>query len=226
MAQDIDLGAGVAKCRACNEVIRLGDHREPGNEPVVDVPAKVHVDASGGGLTFTWSWRDNGLILLIPFAVALNGFLVMWYVMAAQAGPEEARGPENWVWLLMVAFPLLHVVVGLGVGYVCLAKLSNHTRLTLLPNVLSVRHGPLPWKMPNPIAPRNIDAVFIMVDEACEPPSGAGGPPEYALYVRLQGGHRVKLLGRVGALERARFFLQQIERFYRLTPRSVEDGLR
>ncbi len=104
----------------------------------------------GGALVLSWSWRGTPLVFLVPFALFWNGFMVVWYAIALAEGE-----------VLMALFGVLHLLVGVGLGYGALAALVNHTYVVISPRRLEVRHGPLRWRGARSLATEDIRQLYV-----------------------------------------------------------------
>jgi hypothetical protein len=73
---------------------------------------------------------------MLLFCIAWDSFLAFWYWTAFNKPGE---------WLITFIFPLPHLGVGIWLTYFILASLVNKTVVQLEDNLLTVRHGPLPY---------------------------------------------------------------------------------
>ena len=143
LAEDVNLDNQMAKCRTCDTVFSF-EGKVPGTDPErdekrdvasVDLPNHFRVEHWGGGMSIVWSWRTWRVIPLIFFCLVWNGFLLFWYAKAA-----STQTP-----IVFKVFPLVHVAVGVGLAYLVVTTLCNKTTIRVDPNLLSVKHGPIPW---------------------------------------------------------------------------------
>jgi hypothetical protein len=111
-----------------------------GPKPAVAIPDKLQVEDRGGELRITWKWFTWGVLLLIPFCIAWNAFLVGWYSIAIGA----PHGAPAGIQIIMLLFPIAHVAVGLGLLYFCVLLLFNRTVVRVSYGELQLWHGPLP----------------------------------------------------------------------------------
>lgn len=156
-ASDVNLDALVGKCVACDHVFRIDPSTlDAGPSDVTEGPGRpgsitltrdepsalfrdTYRDATPRSVsTFTLRrrWFQAQHVFLLFFCIAWDSFLVFWYGNAVGAD-------ASW---LMIVFPLGHVAVGVGLSYWVIAGFLNRTTLTLTPEALSVRHGPIPWR--------------------------------------------------------------------------------
>jgi len=138
-AADINIQAMTALCRACNEVFAVAPAQEVG--VTVGLPARFTLTAEGSqrwGVSWRW-WRVQ-YFFLIFFCFAWDAFLVFWYA-AAIFGTSKSGGMN----MMMIIFPVCHVAVGVGLTYFVIAALFNRTWVISDGDILTVRHGPVPW---------------------------------------------------------------------------------
>ncbi len=76
-------------------------------------------------------------VFLTIFAIFWNGFLIVWYGIAF-ALPETP--------ILMLVFPIIHVAVGLTIGWTVLVSWINRTHIELSQGRFYVINGPL-WSL-------------------------------------------------------------------------------
>jgi len=201
-ARDVSLERMLAKCARCNAVFDIRAQvggAAPGTaaaekpvRPLVPLPRNVRVlaDEVAGGLE---TYRDNAggrpqvvverrwftptLFFMVFFCLFWDGFLVFWYGMAIHGG---AVG--------MLVFPLLHVGAGVWITYATLAGFVNRTRIAVADGVLSVRHGPLPWRGNREIPTADLAQLY------CQEHVGNKGARTYSLNALLNGGEKVGLV--------------------------------
>lgn len=196
VADDINIAALVGKCAGCNHIFRL---------PLADVPAVgrggtlaleegppsrpsgiVHEPGFDGELNLRMRWFTPGLIFLLFFCIAWDGFLVFWYSMALIGDPP--KGGQFW---LMVLFPICHVAVGVGLTYFTLAGFLNQTRVRIDRDELDVRHGPVPWWGNRRVAVSEIQGVEI------DATSTENGQQQFSLSLHHTDGRQLVLLASI-----------------------------
>jgi hypothetical protein len=168
---DVELALLLAKCSSCDAVFSFAGHVGRSEDQAVEAalgapppsfrqsPSSLGVNESegDGGLELSYRWFRFQHLFLAFFAVFWNGFLVVWYVAVAGMA-MEGNSLEVAPFAL---FPLIHVTVGLGVGYTALTGLVNSTTLAVNQAGLSVRHGPLPWRGNVDFASSDLEQLFL-----------------------------------------------------------------
>lgn len=180
---DIDLSRGVGVCRPCGEIVAL-----PAREsaaalvPTAALPLGIYRPE-----TFRFSERQNergyfaemppnrlAALPLLFFVLFWNGFMLVWYTIAIAAH----------VWP-MALFGLLHLGVGLHLGYKVLVELLNTKRFSIEGGRVRFTCGPLPVRGRLDVAVSDIDG-FVMQSGA---PTRMGSTAKgFTLIANLVGG--------------------------------------
>ncbi len=188
-AEDINIVALMAKCGRCHHVFRLPQADLPvvASAPV-QTPARpggiVHELGPGGDLYLRRSWFTPGLVFLLFFCIAWDGFLVFWYGMALFGG---AAGGGAGFWL-MVLFPICHVAAGVGLTYYVVAGFLNKTQILAGQGELHIRHRPIPWRGNRTLATDDIQGFEL------DRSSSKNGQQTYALSAHHVDGDLIVLL--------------------------------
>jgi len=215
-AEDVALDTGLAKCRTCNNVFRFDDAPElaaPAVRPRPNVgkPRRVVIAETGGGLTVQYRWFTPIYIFMALFCVFWDGFLVFWYAFALTSGSP-----------VMILFPILHVLAGIGITYATLAGFVNTTTLRIDPYRLRVWHHPLPWGRAIELGIGEVKQLF------CEEKitRGKNGPSyTYTLTALLNDGTRRKLVGGIDSAEIPLFLEQHAEEWMGIRDEPVTGEL-
>ena len=203
-------GRGQFYCQYCGASLAIpksqdakqADEEEP--KPLVAIPEKLRVEGLGHELRISWSWFRWPIVMLVPFCIAWNSFLVGWYSIAF-----SDDGPPGGFKLIFLIFPIGHVAVGLGLLYACLVGIFNRTTIEVTRNEIRVHHGPIPAGRSRTIPASNISQLFIKREFNAEAPSSPYGL--FPLVAKLESGHEVKLLPRNTELDLARAIEQLVE---------------
>jgi len=156
---DIDEARALARCSFCGTLMDLSRRPVPGaggrafasvDRPEVPLPPRFQVGKEGTGLRIAWRWFTPAAIFLGVFSLFWCGFLVFWYGMAAAGGAP----------LVFFLFPLIHVAVGVGIGYVAVAMFVNRTTVTVEKGTVSIRHAPLPWPGNRTLGRADVEQLF------------------------------------------------------------------
>jgi hypothetical protein len=176
-AADVNVARMVAKCRACDAVFDFSDQLKSAapvtrTRGIAPLPQGMRVvqgarreDRLRGyrssanvpeEVSIQWRWfRPAQHLGMLFFAIFWNGFLVFWYTVAVAGGGS---------WFVFV-FPLLHVGIGVSIGYRALAGLLNKTTVTVSGDTLTVKHRPLPWRGNRRIPVSQILQLYAVMNE-------------------------------------------------------------
>ena len=147
----------VAQCANCGAVFELeltevSDESLPNlnQDPLDPTPSGVTVDVDDGTLVLTYRWFGCAHLLLIPFTLFWNGFMVTWYGIALTEGEPT-----------MALFGLPHLCVGIGLAYYTISGCINKTIVRLDPLELTVEHTPLPWRGAGSLPLADLDQLYV-----------------------------------------------------------------
>lgn len=223
--ENANLDRMLAKCALCNTIFAFTLVGEEGAvpappEPVVlpkaevCLPPGMRAERTLEELRLEQPWYKPSHLVLIPFCLFWNAFLVMWY-SAALFMP----GPVGSMKLVMLLFPVLHVAVGLGLLYTCLTGLFNRTVVIVRNGLLCVRFAPIPYPGRSSVPVADLDQLFC--SERTVVRKGQGQVPVYDLVAQLRNGQTLKLLGDLESATCARFIEQEVEDYLGIEDRPM-----
>lgn len=103
------------------------------------IPEGFDVIQNGDQAIIRRRWFSHFVWIPLFFCIAWDSFLVFWYSMALGG---SVHGGTLWI---MLAFPVVHVAIGVGLTYFVICTFFNQTDFILSPSQLVVRTHPLPW---------------------------------------------------------------------------------
>jgi hypothetical protein len=221
-AKDVNLQLALATCHACGEVHDLSARpaSSPGKvvslnapRPRIKLPKHIKLKTSDVGMGISWRWLNPKFFILAFFCLMWNGFLVGWYGLAADA--------ENTP-LIVLVFPLLHVAVGVGLAYYTLAGFINRTRIEVSRDLLTIRHGPLPWPGNQTLNGRHLKQLYV--EESVRTNKG-NTTVSYLVMALDRRDHKVKLLSDLDDKNDALFLEQELERHLGIEDSPVRGAL-
>ena len=208
-ADDVNVGTGIAKCRACNAVFGFADQLAPAprdrERAAAAMPPAITVGREAGALEITRRWFSPGYLPLLFFCIAWDAFLVFWYMQAPAAG-----------WIFVI-FPIGHVAVGVGLSYYTVAGLLNRTVVRVGRGQLTVRHGPVPWRGNWTLSTTELRQLYSVE----QPPRSRKGVPTYTVQAILASGRTLPLLGGLRDTGQALYIEQAFERHLGIADRLV-----
>ncbi len=159
-------------------------------------PKKLDIYEDNNNLTITYKWFTPGVLFLLLFSLIWNAFLLVW-IGAAIAGGAP----------IMILFSVLHVAVGLGMGYTSLCGLLNKTIIDISYDQLNIVHRPIPWWKGNTkLSTTEIDQLYVK--ESKKNSKNGTASYSYELRAKLKNGEDKNLLS-IGSTDSAQ--IQQIE---------------
>lgn len=158
-SSNVNIAALIAKCDHCDSVFHLNLEGE--NSPWKPLrpsrPDSVTVlEEFDSDVCLVHRWRSWTVIPMIFFCLFWDGFMIFWYAAAVTmllAG-NMAGGA-------MALFGIFHLAAGIGMTYLTAATLVNRTWIRLQGGMLTVQHGPIPWRQPAPLETSLIDGFEI-----------------------------------------------------------------
>ncbi|MEO0586200.1 MAG: hypothetical protein AAF078_01045 [Planctomycetota bacterium] len=222
-AEDINIAAGIAKCRHCGAVFTFGNFGGGGGHAdaapkervreEIEKPSGFAIEEDAYRFRITQRWLSWKVIPLAIFAGFWNGFLVVWYFIAVRQILEG----DSMAWVMAV-FPVIHLLVGVALGYGVLTMFVNTTTIDVNDRDLTVRHGPLP--VPGNKTLPSLDVKQLYCKERISRTKN-GTSVTYALHVKLKGGKDEKLLTNLTQQSHALYVEQQVERVLGLQDEAV-----
>jgi len=226
-AEDLELSMMLAKCSACDTVFSFAEEvgrtegdslrgalgARPAHRPgtPTDHPVKEHED--GDGLVLSWRWFSPRHLFLGFFALFWNGFLVVWYTIGISA---VAAGDDSAV--MMLCFPGIHVLVGLGVGYMAITGVVNSTTVRITQGRLAVEHHPLPWPGAKELHTDSIAQLFVKQRIK----RGKNGTTvTYEVLARDRSHGEVTLMKGIAQEQAARYLEHRIEQWLGIEDQAV-----
>ena len=221
---NMDIHTGLAKCDVCDEVFSIHQHLDPHAEqgpfrkPLVNPPEGMEISHEGMDLVMTRRWWSPLYYFLLFFVAIWDGILFVWYVTAF----TQDTG------LGMKVFPLLHVLFGLGIGYVALLGLFNRTRVTVSSGKVDVWNGPLPARKNFQFSYEELEQLYVVKRESYK----KNNVPHYCFDVKAkiknQGSMQnqndvIDLIKGMSTYEQARYMEQEIERTFGIRDKTVDE---
>jgi hypothetical protein len=167
---NIELALMIAKCDQCNAVFSFAGQVGHSDQdavnrvlggaqaPVRPVPSdhKVRESDTGDQLILTLRWFTPKTLFIAFFALFWNGFLVVWYTMGLAGLASGETGM-----IIMLLFPVLHVIAGAYLAYTAITGFVNATTVTVSRRGVDVRHGPLPWPGNKTLSTEDIAQLYV-----------------------------------------------------------------
>ncbi len=231
-ATDVNIERLVARCTGCDSVFDISAQFGPPAEPrgvraraPVPLPSSLTIVDRGlspaphgaGGTAYrgaaatapfelTRRWFRPAVLVMVVFCVAWDGFLVFWY-SAALLGATQPHKVGSGLWLMFL-FPIGHVAVGVGLTYSTLATLVNRTRIAVNGPLLTVDHGPIPWRGNWRIPVEDLEQIYCQELTRTNRNSSS---TTFNVVALLKSGTTLKLLTALPEADQALYIEQAIE---------------
>jgi hypothetical protein len=184
--EDVSLEESVAKCHECRTVFDVSDQlREPSGPRKRKRKRRkpVHRDRRRPPIPDGWELREDegppvqGGYRQAPRRRAQPGFSVRWrwfewlkhipmllaaLVVSSASAAGFATVISGGAHSMMVLLSLIPVAGGMAVLYGALSGILNHTVLSVHDGLLSLRHGPLPWRPRRDIPTDTIKQLYCV----------------------------------------------------------------
>jgi hypothetical protein len=174
------------------------------------LPHKLALVHHGSHVEIVLTWFGWKVLLMTPFALLWDGFLVKWYL---SIGPSA--NPIMWV------FPLPHVIVGVVYTYYVLAGWFNRTHIIVGPGSLIVRHAPIPWLGNKILQASRVRQVYVK-ERTTRSRRGAGSV-SYEVRAVTQDWEETKLVGGIESPDQALYIEEEIEKHLALEDAPLSD---
>jgi hypothetical protein len=173
------------------------------------IPEHISMEQTPTGLQFSYRWFSPGFVFIALFALVWDGFLIFWYTIATS---QDAP-------LAMLLFPIVHVVVGIGITYFALAGFYNRTLVFVGEGRLTIQHAPLPW--PGNKAFQASDLTQLYSEERVIRTRN-GTRVKYRLNAITRENKNVALLSNLTAPDQVRFLEHKLEEYLGITDIPVQ----
>ena len=173
------------------------------------IPEHISMEQTSGGLLFSYRWFSPAFIFMAAFALLWDGFLVFWYSVATSEGAPT----------VMLVFPIIHVLVGIGLTYFALAGFYNKTLVLVGEGKLSIQHVPLPW--PGNRVLQAADLVQLYSKERVI--RTRNGPQmKYQLNAITRENKTITLMSNLTAPDQVRYLEHKLEEYLGITDVPVQ----
>lgn len=204
----------LAQCRHCQTLVDLNDLPSPedANEArhrsTISLPNGFVLEDSPQGLMIVHRWFTSRFILLALACIFWDGYLISLYSNALV---------RNTPWIFIV-FPLVHVIVGIGLTYYTIAGFLNHTTISIENDMLKIRHRPLPWFGNLDLPTENLRQLYVLEKKH---QTRSGVTYTYQLCATTKDGRKLTLLSGLPEANQARFLEQTLETRLNIEDRPV-----
>lgn len=182
------------------------------DEIPIGLPDKMALIRHSNYLEITRRWFGWQVYFLAFFCVFWDGFLLVWYFIAASEGN-----------LMMMAFPFIHVAVGVGLTYYLIASIKNKTHIFASQEKIAIVHKPLPWFGATELPVAMLKQLYV---KEVVSHSKNGTNVSYQVNAILTDGRSKKLLSGLPESEQAQYIEQALEDYLRIRNQPVRGEFR
>lgn len=129
--EEMSQSGGLVTCQRCHAQVNMQEaadaerHREAGfsrqEGTDVTMPAGMTLDVTDSGVRIVYRWYTSRFLVLAMTCLFWDFYLIRLYT-------SSFVKDSPWV---LVLFPLIHVVVGIGLTYYTLAGFLNQTTISI-----------------------------------------------------------------------------------------------
>ncbi|MCP4752358.1 MAG: hypothetical protein GY866_15805 [Proteobacteria bacterium] len=209
---DIDLDKGIARCPGCNTVFDCSSKLESVGKyrrDKIGLPGSIKLRKEDGSLKIEYRWLSSQLMYLTPFCLAWDALPVIWYVRTSML--ESNPG--------MLLYLIVHLLVGIGLTYYCLAGFLNKTTVSVADGNLQVRDTPLTFLRNMAIPNDQLDQLYAM--EKVHRGRKISWS-SYEVHAITKPGRIVRLVAGLNNSEQALYIEQVVEDHLGILDRPVE----
>ena len=201
--RDVYFDGKATFCRHCNNPVGGGRIRRAPGKPIVPLPPSIQVEPR------TNADGSEMLRLVVPWRLQRpqDGMRLMWWIVVAAVT----------LTLLQLGVPKL---ISFAIGAVMLVVIVslrkvNSTTIRVLPDVIEVSHGPLPWPG-HRLEPKTIQQLYVHQRPIAQ------GVFDYSVRALLDDGRDIVFFRALKQAPVALYLEQCIEGKLRITDRRVK----
>jgi hypothetical protein len=173
------------------------------------IPEHISMEQTADGLLFSYRWFSPAFIFIALFAVVWDGFLVFWYSVVTSEGAP----------MVMLLFPIIHVLVGIGITYFALAGFYNRTLVLVGEGKLSIQHVPLPWPGNRVLLAADLVQLYSK-ERVIRTRNGA--QMKYQLNAITRENKTITLMSNLTAPDQVRYLEHKLEEYLGITDVPVQ----
>jgi hypothetical protein len=125
--------------------------------------------------------------------------------------------------LVMIFFPILHLLIGVLMTYATIGGFVNRTELRVAGGELTVRHGPLPWPGNRQLLTAKIKQLYCTESVYR---SKNRTRRSYSVLAVIEDNDKIELVSSLQELEQGLFIEQQVEQYLKIRDKRVPGQVR
>ncbi|QHT70160.1 hypothetical protein GXP67_27705 [Rhodocytophaga rosea] len=179
------------------------------NSYAMSLPGNFSLSEGSQEIIIEKRWFSIAHLGTLLFALLWNGFTFFFYSLMMSGN----------VSVIILLFPILHVMVGVWLMYYAICGFFNKTVIKASHQEISVRHVPLPWSGDKLIERACIEQLYIL--EQTKKHRGSI-IYSYDVQVVVHNHSNVSLITGLDTPEEALYIEKKLEQFLRIEDRPVE----
>lgn len=199
-AENVNLNSHIAKCPSCDAVFDFRDQltrTEAHKRSSLNAPKGIDLQTTMDGIQIVRRWFSAKAFGLLFFCLFWNG--IMFFILRGAVTTGQFSG---------LGFASIHIVVGVGMAYYCLASFLNRTYIDISFRDIAIRHRPVPWWGGKKISLTDVEQVFSK-EKAHRQKNGTRYT--YQVLFRDHRGKDTKMVSGLEKPEQALYIEQEIE---------------
>ncbi|KAB0301858.1 hypothetical protein F2Z80_22785 [Vibrio fortis] len=182
----------------------------------VGIPEGMTISSSFDGMKIERRWFSNQTLFMTVFVVVWDSFLFYWYSNALSSGGFTK---ENAVTL---AFPLIHLAIGVFLTYYVIACYLNKTTVSVSHSFVESKISPVPFGFKKLIPSSSIEQVYC---KDVVKKSKDGSSVTFEVRVILKDRKNIRLVSGLELSEQALFLEHEIESYLGIKDVEVKGEL-
>lgn len=214
LSSDINLNKGIAKCSSCSVIFNIdhdmhGDIPAARKEEIFVIPKGIEVLKMMSELEIDMKWRHTASWFLVIFTLIWNAILLPFGLFIIISGE-----------LFVLLFMSLHLLVGIGLIYWCIASLLNTTYINVDSRYITIEHRPLKLFFKEyQLETQNVEQLYVKKYSN----GSTNGRPNYvhAVMAIMKNKEEIQIIKGISKPTQALYIEQEIEKFTGIQDRSV-----
>jgi hypothetical protein len=180
----------------------------------VSVPAKITIRKNPHHLQITRRWFDIKYVIFTPVIIAYDVFWFPysfnWFIRASSAPKFDFS---------IILFPLISDLLLIAANYALIVGFLNTTTISATPNVISIKHGPLPLWRNKRFASKDILQLYCKKENHWNKLYLA---TMFSVEAIMNDKSNITLLYNLDIAEQALFIEQEVEKFLNIEDKPVK----
>jgi hypothetical protein len=177
----------------------------------VGLPEKLELQKFSDYIHISRKWFGYKIIFMTIFALFWNIFLLNFYANMEKDADVFAK-----------IFPLIHVVVGIGISYYALAGWFNKSNIFVSKERIEINHKPIPWFGHKKIKSSELKQLYSKENVSN---NRNNTTVTYEVHAILHNGTNTKLISDLDTSEQALYIEQEIEKYLGIKDSLVKGAI-